>query len=111
MNRRFRLLIGLLFAALSVSSAAAQDVEAGHQIAQRWCSACHEIGTAPVKNDVSPSFWSIARMSSTTAMSLHAFLSTPHHRMPDYSLSRQEIADISAYILSLKTARLDSSVN
>jgi hypothetical protein len=44
-------------------------------------------------------------------MSLHAFLSTPHHRMPDYSLSRQEIADISAYILSLKTARLDSSVN
>lgn len=67
MNRQSRLLATLLFAALPVLPAAAQDVEAGHQIAQRWCSACHEIGTAPVKNDVSPSFWSIARMPSTTA--------------------------------------------
>jgi mono/diheme cytochrome c family protein len=108
MSRRYPLLAVLLLAALPVSPAVAQDVEAGRQIAQRWCSACHEIGTAPVKNDVSPSFWSIARMSSTTAMSLHAFLSTPHHRMPDYSLSRQEIADLSAYILSLKAARLDA---
>jgi mono/diheme cytochrome c family protein len=95
MSRRYPLLAVLLLAALPVSPAVAQDVEAGRQIAQRWCSACHEIGTAPVKNDVSPSFWSIARMSSTTAMSLHAFLSTPHHRMPDY-------------ILSLKAARLDA---
>jgi mono/diheme cytochrome c family protein len=111
MNRKIRLLAALLFAALPVLPAAAQDVEAGHLIARRWCSACHEIGTAPVKIDVSPSFWSIARMPSTTAMSLQAFLSTPHHRMPDYSLSRQEIADISAYILSLKTARLDAGAN
>jgi hypothetical protein len=87
MNRQSRSLATLLFAALPVLPAAAQE------------------------NDVSPSFWSIARMPSTTAMSLQAFLSTPHHRMPDYSLSRQEIADISAYILSLKTARLDAGAN
>ena len=91
--------------------AAAQDVENGHQIAKRWCSACHEVGTAPVKNDVSPAFWSIARMPGMTEMSLHAFLSTPHHRMPDYSLTRQEIADISAYIMSLKTAKLDPEIS
>jgi hypothetical protein len=40
-------------------------------------------------------------MASTTSTSLNAFLSTPHPSMPDYALSRQEIADVSAYILSL----------
>lgn len=86
----------------TIAPAAAQDLENGHQIARRWCSGCHEIGNAPVHNDVSPPFTTIARMPSTTELSLHAFLSTPHKRMPDYSLTRQEIADISAYIVSLK---------
>lgn len=34
-------------------------------------------------------------------MSLEILLTNPHYRMPDY-LTRQEIADVSAYILSLK---------
>jgi len=103
MYRQKRLLMAaLLAAAVLASPAAAQDVEAGHQIASRWCNSCHEIGKAPVQNDVSPPFAAIARMPSTTGISLNAFLSTPHHRMPDYSLTRQEIADVSAYILSLK---------
>ncbi len=110
MMRRPRLLNAILLGAALISTAAAQDVDAGHQIAQRWCSACHEVGTAPVRNDVSPSFWSIAQMPSTTKLSLNAFLSTPHHRMPDYSLTRQEIADISGYIVSLKGAKLDDDV-
>jgi len=38
----------------------------------------------------------------TTALSLSVFLQTPHHRMPDYALSRNEIADLVAYILSLR---------
>jgi mono/diheme cytochrome c family protein len=96
------LMISLLTVAVLAPPAAAQDVAAGHDIARRWCSSCHEIGKAPVQNDVSPSFAAIARMPSTTAISLNAFLSTPHYRMPDYSLTRQEIADVSAYILSLK---------
>ena len=90
------------FSAVSASRHAAQDAAAGQRLARRWCSACHEIGRAPVHNDVSPSFGAIAHMSSTTAMSLNACLSTPHQRMPDYSLTRQEIKDVSAYILSLK---------
>ena len=103
MNKRNRLLIvTLLAAAILAPPAAAQDVAAGRQIAKRWCSSCHEVGKAPVQNDVSPPFMAIARMPSTTTISLNAFLSTPHHRMPDYSLTRQEIADVSAYILSLK---------
>lgn len=103
MVRPYPLILTLLLGAtLLAPAASAQDAAAGQRLARRWCSACHEIGRAPVHNDVSPSFAAIARMPSTTAMSLNAFLSTPHHRMPDYSLTRQEIKDVSAYILSLK---------
>jgi len=35
-------------------------------------------------------------------MGLEVFLQTPHGRMPDLHLSRDEIDDVSAYILSLK---------
>ena len=103
MNKQNRLLVTTLFAvAVLIPPAAAQDVEAGRQIAKRWCSSCHEIGKAPVQNVVSPPFAAVARMPSTTTISLNAFLSTPHNRMPNYSLTQQEIADVSAYILSLR---------
>jgi mono/diheme cytochrome c family protein len=82
----------------------AQNVAAGHQIAERWCRNCHVVDldqkTAP--NDAVPSFPAIARMSSTTKMSLAAFLTTSHAPMPNFVLSRNEIANVSAYILSLR---------
>jgi len=101
-QRNQLLIITLLATAAFTLPAAAQDVKAGLRLAKRSCSACHEIGKAPAQNVVSPPFAAIARMPSTTAISLNAFLSTPHHRMPDYILTHQEIADVSAYILSLK---------
>jgi len=105
MKLRNRLLMAIFVAVTSLASpVAAQDVKAGLDLAKRWCSQCHEIGKVPVRNVVSPPFAAIARMPSTTAISLNAFLSTPHHRMPDYALTHQQIADISAYILSLKPA-------
>jgi len=107
MNKQSRFMaLTLLITATFVSAAAAQDLEAGRQLARRWCSACHETGAAPVRNaarnDASPSFVAIARMTSTTNLSLRVFLGTPHGRMPDFNLTRQEIADVSTYILSLK---------
>ncbi len=96
------LIITLLATAVFNLPAAAQDVTSGFHLAKRSCGGCHEIGKVPVQNAVSPPFAAIARMPSTTEMSLNAFLSTPHHRMPDYILTRQEIADVSAYILSLR---------
>ena len=44
----------------------------------------------------------IAASKGMTATALTAFLFTSHKRMPDYSLSRKQVADVSAYILSLK---------
>jgi len=76
----------------------------GEQIAKIWCSGCHQIYNRSPKtgSDAVPSFPSVAQMNSTTEMSLAAFLSTSHGRMPDYALSRIEIQNVSAYILSLR---------
>jgi hypothetical protein len=41
-------------------------------------------------------------MKSTTEMSLAAFLKTPHGGLPDSTLSRTEIQDVTGYILSLR---------
>ncbi|HUO03182.1 MAG TPA: cytochrome c [Rhizomicrobium sp.] len=89
----------------AVSPASAQDLINGERIAKTWCAACHRVTPNAViagGNDAAPSFSSVAQMSSTTETSLEVFLSTPHARMPDYNLTRQEIADVSAYILSLR---------
>ena len=39
---------------------------------------------------------------SVTVLSLRAFLQTPHARMPDLHLTREEVDDLASYILSLR---------
>jgi mono/diheme cytochrome c family protein len=73
----------------------------GYIVAQRSCASCHEIEKGRFRSDLRPSFATIASRPGTTAMSLEILLTNPHYRMPDY-LTRQEIADVSAYITSLK---------
>jgi mono/diheme cytochrome c family protein len=89
--------------ALPVQGAMAQDVEAGGQIARKWCSGCHRVEANPKSaSDGIPTFASVANTKGMTDTALAVFLRTPHARMPDYSLTRQEIRDVSAYILSLR---------
>jgi mono/diheme cytochrome c family protein len=80
------------------------DATQGQHLARTWCAACHMVEAAQRDGGATgiPTFAAIARMPSTTALSLHAFLQTTHGRMPDFQLSRDEINDVSAYILSLK---------
>jgi len=87
--------------------ARAQNVEAGKQMAETWCSSCHLVDLSQRKapNDMIPSFAAIAQMKSTTRESLAAFLTAPHPPMPNFALSRREIADLSAYILSLQKTK------
>ncbi len=78
------------------------DPVAGQRLAERWCSgACHVIGPTSQRGTSSgvPTF---AAMPSTTQMSLSVFLQKPHAGMPDLHLSRDEIDDLAAYILSLR---------
>lgn len=87
--------------ALLASPAVAQDVQMGYIVAQRSCSSCHDIEKGRSRSDLRPSFATIAGRPGTSMMSLEIVLTNPHYRMPDY-LTRQEIADVSAYIISLK---------
>lgn len=97
-------LAALLLAARPAAAQAVGDVRAGQRLAATWCSACH-VTARDVRgpaSDPAPSFAAIAAMPSATAMSLRAFLQTPHRIMPDYNLTRRETDDLVAYILSLR---------
>lgn len=99
------LFIALLLTATPVRAQTAYgDPEAGLRVALRNCATCHVVAgrqAGPVPVGV-PTFAAIARMPSTTALSLRAFLQTPHPPMPDLSLSRSEVEDVVSYILSLR---------
>jgi mono/diheme cytochrome c family protein len=84
------------------SGAFADDAAKGEIIARRWCAACHVVAPEQtVANSDAPTFASIARRN-VPPKSLKAFLADPHPKMPDMNLSRSEIADIVAYIGSLR---------
>lgn len=97
----------LVSLALTVAGpAAAQSAGnalAGQTLAGQWCAACHLIGTGEGRTtDAAPPFEAVARRPSTTETSLRVFLQTPHRRMPNYALTRQETDDVVAYIVGLR---------
>jgi mono/diheme cytochrome c family protein len=96
-------------AVLSVGSAtlSAQttgDPQQGLALAREDCAACHAVErrqrSSP--NPQAPPFDAIANTRGMTGMALSAFLQTPHATMPNLILEVGEIADVAAYILSLK---------
>lgn len=88
------------------ASAGIGDPEAGRRPAVSDCSACHAIDTRMTAGTAAaPSFVAVSRMMSTTSLSLHVVLQTPHDKMPDYQLTARQIDDIVAYILSLRRAQ------
>ena len=96
-------LVTLASTAQAQTQALVGDLDAGRTIAKTWCANCHVVDPNATQGaDQVPTFAAIAKMTSTTAMSLHAFLQTPHSRMPNFQLGNQQIDDVSAYILSLK---------
>jgi mono/diheme cytochrome c family protein len=102
-----RLLLAALFGLLALPALAqvpSGDPEAGHAIAKTWCANCHSVepGAAMQSADGVPSFPAVANQTSTTVMSLQAFLQTPHARMPNFQLSHRQIEDVVAYIMTLK---------
>jgi mono/diheme cytochrome c family protein len=107
-SRRARTVILLALVALSETANCmaqdAADADAGHQLARQWCAGCHIVDADQKRGSATgvPPFKAVASMPSTTFLSLNMFLQTPHDRMPDFKLSREQIADVSAFIISLK---------
>ena len=84
--------------------AAAQDIERGRQLAQRWCSGCHIVERSPAdaRADGVPTFPAIAAMPGTSPDRLRAAMNPIHGRMPDLSLGKRDQDDLATYILSLR---------
>lgn len=94
------LLASLLFCMLA-GAVAAQPAD-GRKVAQAQCAKCHDIGTGrSTKGGEGPSFTDIARMPSTTELSLKVFLRSSHRNMPNVMLSADEIDALASYILEL----------
>lgn len=81
----------------------AADANHGAELAKRWCATCHlvESSQSQASADVPP-FATIARRSDFTPEKVAFFLLDPHPKMPNFPLSRNEAADIAAYIASLR---------
>ncbi len=98
---RFSILaVAAVMAAVIVAPpAGAADAANGAKLAQRWCAACHVVqnGQRAASADAPP-FDEMARRPGFTENGLATFLITTHKKMPDMNLSRDEAADIAAYV-------------
>jgi mono/diheme cytochrome c family protein len=98
--------------ALACGPALAQDVEAGRALAEEVCSACHAVEagagmigqrlTLPWEAGVALTFEDIGNTVGVTEAALQVWLTSNHPTMPDFVLTDEEIADVVAYILSLR---------
>jgi mono/diheme cytochrome c family protein len=93
----------ILATLLSVSAASAADAVHGLDLAKRWCAPCHlvESSQKQANSDV-PTFAAIARKPDFTPEKIAFFLLDPHPKMPNFSLTRSEAADLAAYVGSLR---------
>ena len=81
----------------------AADANHGAELAKRWCATCHLVDSAQTRASADvPPFATIARKSDFTPEKVAFFLLEPHPKMPNFPLSRNEAADIAAYIGSLR---------
>lgn len=84
-------------------SAVAANPDQGARLAKRWCASCHVVDAdqKQASADVPP-FAVIATKTDFNPEKVAAFLIEPHPKMPNFTLSRSEAADIAAFIGTLR---------
>ena len=93
----------IVFGAALAVPAAAADADAGKALALQWCSSCHLVSNdqTTASSTSLPSFYDMAKDSGWTEDTLKVFLANPHPKMPNMTLSNNDISDLSRYILTL----------
>ncbi|MCW5745532.1 MAG: c-type cytochrome [Alphaproteobacteria bacterium] len=108
LSMRRAALAGPLLAVAGLAQAAdpPADLENGRAVARTWCAQCHAVERGESQRaDGVPTFTGLANDPRNTSDRLRAFLTQPHGRMPDLSLSRQNRDDVIGYLLSLRDGR------
>jgi len=82
------------------------DPATGKALAEKLCTNCHLIGsvTPEQANPDVPSFPEIANLPEQTEGAVAAQIMLPKHPMPQIPLTKSELSDLAAYILSLRDA-------
>jgi mono/diheme cytochrome c family protein len=104
--RRILLVLSFLLpAGLAVAGPTSKrDPATGKALAERLCTNCHLVGGMQQEhaNPDVPSFPEIANLPGQTAGAVEARIMLPKHPMPQIPLTKAELSDLAAYILSLR---------
>lgn len=97
----FRSLVAALLWTITLTPAAwGADPANGERLAARWCAACHVVSPTQSRAQAdAPSFAAIS--ASRRIPQIEGFLKESHPQMPDMALTRDEIADLIAYMHTL----------
>lgn len=104
-GRSLALLALLLWGASAYAGPTSKpDPVHGKDLAESLCTNCHLVNSATQQhaNPDVPSFHEIANRQGQTAGALTARIILPKHPMPQIPLTRSELADLAAYILTLR---------
>ena len=81
----------------------APDSAHGKDVAERVCSNCHLVGSRQQHANADiPSFHEIGNKEGQTAGAIMAHIVLPKHPMPTIPLTKSELADLAAYIITLR---------
>ena len=96
-------IIGLMLAFFASSPGLAQlRAMQGHQLAQQWCSSCHQVEAGGIARDVAPSFISLANDRGEDLNWVRTRMQTPLYPMSGIDLSNEQIESIVAYFETLR---------
>jgi cytochrome c len=104
---RLALVSTVVFLAAAFVEAHAQsaDPTEGARLSESQCAECHAVGADPKGKSPeprAPRFLDVAKMPSTTELSIKVFLRSSHRNMPNFILTPEEIDSVASYILGLK---------
>lgn len=96
-------IIGLMLTFIVSSPSLAQmRAMQGHQLAQQWCSGCHQIEMEGIARDSAPSFINLANDRGEDLNWVRTRMQTPLYPMSGINLSNEQIEDVVAYFETLK---------
>lgn len=81
------------------------DTATGKKLAEALCSNCHIVAPGQGQGTVTagvPSFMAVAQKEAQTPEKIAGYIIIPHPPMPEIQLTRHDIANIAAYIMTLK---------
>lgn len=79
------------------------DPQAGLEYAKEVCANCHSIANEKSVEPESTTFHEIADVPGMSAKALLVWMKTQHPTMPNIAIEGEDLMDVVAYILSLKT--------